>query len=124
MQHELFAHEETMAAQELEKMKLTVKLEELCVQNLTLQKGIAGGEDQGPSSAALMIRTSANTTSLSTAIPPTGFQVYPLVDVQELSVHSNPVLTPKKYAYTRLTPGQGPDLDVPLVIETLIRLIR
>ncbi|KAI6140334.1 hypothetical protein BKA82DRAFT_31044 [Pisolithus tinctorius] len=50
MQHKLFAHEETVAAQELEKMKLTVKLEELHVQNLTLQKGIAGGEDQGPSS--------------------------------------------------------------------------
>ncbi|KIN93122.1 hypothetical protein M404DRAFT_36380 [Pisolithus tinctorius Marx 270] len=50
MQRELFAHEEAMVAQELEKMKLTVKLEELWAQNLTLQKGIAGGEDQGPSS--------------------------------------------------------------------------
>ncbi|KAI6154693.1 hypothetical protein BKA82DRAFT_23403 [Pisolithus tinctorius] len=50
MQCELFAHEETMVARELEKMKLAVKLEELRVQNLTLQKGIAGGEDQGPSS--------------------------------------------------------------------------
>ncbi|KAI6154559.1 hypothetical protein BKA82DRAFT_34288 [Pisolithus tinctorius] len=50
MQCELFAHEEAMAAQELEKMKLAVKLEELRAQNLALQKGVAGGEDQGPSS--------------------------------------------------------------------------
>ncbi|KAI6006307.1 hypothetical protein F5J12DRAFT_940181, partial [Pisolithus orientalis] len=51
MQCELFAHEEVMVAQELEKMKLTVKLEELWAQNLALQKGVAGGEDQGPSSS-------------------------------------------------------------------------
>ncbi|KAI5998978.1 hypothetical protein F5J12DRAFT_784820 [Pisolithus orientalis] len=49
MQHEQYAHEEAMVAQELEKMKLTVKLEELWGQNLTLQRGVAGGEDQGPS---------------------------------------------------------------------------
>ncbi|KAI6140335.1 hypothetical protein BKA82DRAFT_4215484, partial [Pisolithus tinctorius] len=55
-----------------------------------------------------MIRTSANTTSLSTAIRPTGFQVYPLVDVQELSVHSNPVLTPKKYGKA-IKPEHLPD---------------
>ncbi|KAI6015017.1 hypothetical protein F5J12DRAFT_911553 [Pisolithus orientalis] len=51
MQHKLFTHEETMAAQELEKMKLTVKLEEPHAQNLTLQKGVAGSEDQVPSSS-------------------------------------------------------------------------
>ncbi|KAI6146720.1 hypothetical protein BKA82DRAFT_29421 [Pisolithus tinctorius] len=50
MQRKLFAHEEVMAAQELEKMKLAIKLEELRAQNLALRKGVAGGEDQGPSS--------------------------------------------------------------------------
>ncbi|KAI6143455.1 hypothetical protein BKA82DRAFT_34848 [Pisolithus tinctorius] len=50
MQCELFTHEEAMVAQELEKMKLAIKLEELQAQNLALQKGVAGGEDQGPSS--------------------------------------------------------------------------
>ncbi|KAI5991083.1 hypothetical protein F5J12DRAFT_897591 [Pisolithus orientalis] len=49
MQHEQYAHEEAMAAQELEKMKFMVKLEELWGQNLALQRGVAGGEDQGPS---------------------------------------------------------------------------
>ncbi|KAI5996037.1 hypothetical protein F5J12DRAFT_896377 [Pisolithus orientalis] len=42
MQHEQYANEEAMVAQELEKMKLTVKLEELQGQNLALQKGVAG----------------------------------------------------------------------------------
>ncbi|KAI6138091.1 hypothetical protein BKA82DRAFT_26517 [Pisolithus tinctorius] len=50
MQHELHAHEQVMAAQEVKKMKLAVQLEQLHVQNLMLQKGIAGGEDQGTSS--------------------------------------------------------------------------
>ncbi|KAI5999782.1 hypothetical protein F5J12DRAFT_895030 [Pisolithus orientalis] len=50
MQCKLHAHEQAMVAQEVEKMKLAVQLEQLCVQNLTLQKGIAGGEDQGTSS--------------------------------------------------------------------------
>ncbi|KAI6156681.1 hypothetical protein BKA82DRAFT_33051 [Pisolithus tinctorius] len=50
MQRELHAHEQAMAAQEVEKMKLVVQLEQLRVQNLALQKGIAGGEDQGTSS--------------------------------------------------------------------------
>ncbi|KAI5981692.1 hypothetical protein F5J12DRAFT_900666 [Pisolithus orientalis] len=48
MQHEQYANEEAMVAQELEKMKLTVKLEELQGQNLALQKRVAGGGDQGP----------------------------------------------------------------------------
>ncbi|KAI6000953.1 hypothetical protein F5J12DRAFT_894576 [Pisolithus orientalis] len=48
IQCEQYAHEEAMAAQELEKMKLVVKLEELWGQNLALQRGVAGGEDQGP----------------------------------------------------------------------------
>ncbi|KAI6143457.1 hypothetical protein BKA82DRAFT_34849 [Pisolithus tinctorius] len=47
MQHELHVHEQVMAAQEVKKMKLVVQLEQLRIQNLTLQKGIAGGEDQG-----------------------------------------------------------------------------
>ncbi|KAI5987759.1 hypothetical protein F5J12DRAFT_898479 [Pisolithus orientalis] len=51
MQCELFTHEEMMVAQELEKMKLTIKLEELHAQNLALQKGIDGSEDQGPLSS-------------------------------------------------------------------------
>ncbi|KAI6142002.1 hypothetical protein BKA82DRAFT_4361424 [Pisolithus tinctorius] len=47
MQCKLHAHKQAMVAQEVEKMKLAVQLEQLHVQNLTLQKGIAGGEDQG-----------------------------------------------------------------------------
>ncbi|KAI6148023.1 hypothetical protein BKA82DRAFT_4355242 [Pisolithus tinctorius] len=47
MQCELHVHEQVMAAQEVKKMKLVVQLEQLCIQNLMLQKGIAGGEDQG-----------------------------------------------------------------------------
>ncbi|KAI5983432.1 hypothetical protein F5J12DRAFT_899731 [Pisolithus orientalis] len=50
IQCKLHVHEQAMVAQEVEKMKLVVQLEQLCVQNLTLQKGIAGGEDQGTSS--------------------------------------------------------------------------
>ncbi|KAI6144677.1 hypothetical protein BKA82DRAFT_26763 [Pisolithus tinctorius] len=50
MQCELHAHKQAMVAQEVEKMKLAVQLEQLCIQNLALQKGIAGGEDQGTSS--------------------------------------------------------------------------
>ncbi|KAI6148126.1 hypothetical protein BKA82DRAFT_4015169 [Pisolithus tinctorius] len=47
---EQYAHEEAIAALELEKMKLAVKSEELQGQNLALQRGVAGGEDQDPSS--------------------------------------------------------------------------
>ncbi|KAI6143405.1 hypothetical protein BKA82DRAFT_4359962 [Pisolithus tinctorius] len=47
---ELHAHKQAMAAQEVKKMKLAVQLEQLRIQNLALQKGIAGGEDQGTSS--------------------------------------------------------------------------
>ncbi|KAI6002358.1 hypothetical protein F5J12DRAFT_783839 [Pisolithus orientalis] len=49
MQCELHVHKQVMAAQEVEKMKLVVQLEQLHIQNLALQKGIAGGEDQGTS---------------------------------------------------------------------------
>ncbi|KAI6000010.1 hypothetical protein EDD15DRAFT_2362556 [Pisolithus albus] len=48
-QREKYAHEEAMGAQEVRKMELAVKLEQLRAQNLALQRGIAGGEDQGVS---------------------------------------------------------------------------
>ncbi|KAI6159767.1 hypothetical protein EDD17DRAFT_1511019 [Pisolithus thermaeus] len=46
-QCEKHVHELAMGAQEVKKMELVVQLEWLCAQNLTLQRGIAGGEDQG-----------------------------------------------------------------------------
>ncbi|KAI6156269.1 hypothetical protein EDD17DRAFT_1512595 [Pisolithus thermaeus] len=48
-QHKKYAHELVMGEQEVRKMELAVKLEQLRAQNLTLQRGIAGGEDQGAS---------------------------------------------------------------------------
>ncbi|KAI5985834.1 hypothetical protein EDD15DRAFT_2200375 [Pisolithus albus] len=47
IQHEKFMHEEVMASQELERVKLEIELEKLQVQALALQKGVAGGESQG-----------------------------------------------------------------------------
>ncbi|KAI6150131.1 hypothetical protein EDD17DRAFT_1766019 [Pisolithus thermaeus] len=49
IQHQKFMHEEMMAAQELERMRLEIELEKLQVQTLALQKGVAGGESQGTS---------------------------------------------------------------------------
>ncbi|KAI6159795.1 hypothetical protein EDD17DRAFT_1511071 [Pisolithus thermaeus] len=46
-QHEKHVHELAMGTQEVKKMELAVQLEWLHAQNLTLQRGIAGGEDQG-----------------------------------------------------------------------------
>ncbi|KAI6158385.1 hypothetical protein EDD17DRAFT_1512276 [Pisolithus thermaeus] len=48
-QREKYAHELVMGEQEVRKMELAVKLEQLHAQNLVLQRGIAGGEDQGAS---------------------------------------------------------------------------
>ncbi|KAI6016972.1 hypothetical protein BKA83DRAFT_4497511 [Pisolithus microcarpus] len=48
-QCEKYAHEQAMGAQEVRKMELAVKLEQLHTQDLTLQRGIAGGENQGAS---------------------------------------------------------------------------
>ncbi|KAI6152809.1 hypothetical protein EDD17DRAFT_1765229 [Pisolithus thermaeus] len=48
-QREKYAHELAMGEQEVRKMELAVKLEQLRAQNLALQRGIAGGEDQGAS---------------------------------------------------------------------------
>ncbi|KAI6111098.1 hypothetical protein F5141DRAFT_1063469 [Pisolithus sp. B1] len=46
-QCEKHAHKPAMGAQEVKKMELAVQLEQLRAQNLMLQRGIAGGEDQG-----------------------------------------------------------------------------
>ncbi|KAI6108211.1 hypothetical protein F5141DRAFT_1064422 [Pisolithus sp. B1] len=46
-QREKHAHELAMGTQEVKKMELAVQLEWLHAQNLALQRGIAGGEDQG-----------------------------------------------------------------------------
>ncbi|KAI6115311.1 hypothetical protein EDD16DRAFT_1708694 [Pisolithus croceorrhizus] len=48
-QCEKYAHELAMGEQEVRKMELAVKLEQLRAQNLALQRGIASGEDQGAS---------------------------------------------------------------------------
>ncbi|KAI6161480.1 hypothetical protein EDD17DRAFT_1759259 [Pisolithus thermaeus] len=48
-QREKYAHKLAMGEQEVRKMELVVKLEQLRAQNLALQRGIAGGEDQGAS---------------------------------------------------------------------------
>ncbi|KAI6009639.1 hypothetical protein F5J12DRAFT_694545, partial [Pisolithus orientalis] len=66
-----------------------------CIPDVKLRTVLYNG-DVPQAKKERTIRTSANTISLSTAIRSTGFQVYPLVDVQELSAHSN-VLTPRKY---------------------------
>ncbi|KAI6096467.1 hypothetical protein F5141DRAFT_1220849 [Pisolithus sp. B1] len=46
-QCEKHAHELAMGTQEVKKMELAVQMEQLHAQNLVLQRGIAGGEDQG-----------------------------------------------------------------------------
>ncbi|KAI6042693.1 hypothetical protein EDC04DRAFT_2657852 [Pisolithus marmoratus] len=58
-------------------------------------------EDAPPEKKERMIRTAASTTSLSTGIRLTGFQVY-------ANDHPDPVLTPKKYGKT-ITPEHLPD---------------
>ncbi|KAI6148354.1 hypothetical protein BKA82DRAFT_3923927, partial [Pisolithus tinctorius] len=65
-------------------------------------------EDVPPAKKERMIRTSAHTTGLSTSVRLTGFQVYPLVDVQELSDPSDSILTPGKYGKT-INPEHLPD---------------
>ncbi|KAI6140315.1 hypothetical protein BKA82DRAFT_31075 [Pisolithus tinctorius] len=78
-----------------------------CIYDVKLRT-VLYNEDVPPAKKERMIRTSVNSTSLSTAIRPMGFQVYPLVDVQELSVHADPVLTPKKYGKA-IKPEHLPD---------------
>ncbi|KAI6142227.1 hypothetical protein BKA82DRAFT_1007807 [Pisolithus tinctorius] len=58
-------------------------------------------EDAPPEKKERMIRTAANTTSLSTGVRLTGFQVY-------ANDHPDPVLTPKKYGKT-IKPEHLPD---------------
>ncbi|KAI6154562.1 hypothetical protein BKA82DRAFT_4510311 [Pisolithus tinctorius] len=58
-------------------------------------------EDAPPEKKERMIRTTANTTSLSTGVRLTGFQVY-------ANDHPDPVLTPKKYGKT-IKPEHLPD---------------
>ncbi|KAI6110867.1 SAICAR synthase-like protein [Pisolithus croceorrhizus] len=58
-------------------------------------------EDAPPEKKERMIQTAANTTSLSTGVRLTGFQVY-------ANDHPDPVLTPKKYGKT-IKPEHLPD---------------